>query len=106
MVLLRRALPLAAFLLLLFISFSYAVEKAYKLKIEGMHCKTCVYRVTKALERLPDVKEVVVTLEDGQAVVWLDEGKDKSYDELKQAVSDSGYILNGMEPATEADTGQ
>lgn len=61
----------------------------YELKIEGMMCSHCTGRVQKALQALANVTEVIVSLEDKNAVVCADAviGKDV----LKNTVEDQGY---------------
>ncbi len=58
-----------------------------KLKVTGMSCNHCVMAITKALSALPDVKDVKVDLQKGEAVV---EGGAKVAD-LIEAVSEEGY---------------
>ncbi len=83
-------------LLLLFVlcnlsSVAHAEEKAYLIHIEGMHCNMCVYRVTKSLKKLRQVKDVEVSLENGTAAVTLNDGEDVSKEALEEAVENSGY---------------
>ena len=59
------------------------------LKIEGMMCEHCEARVRKALEALPQVLNVIISLEAGTAVVQIKWGTD--IDLLKKAVEDAGY---------------
>lgn len=68
-----------------------AEEKVYRINIEGMHCKTCIYRVTKSLKKLKEVREVEVDLDDGTATVLLNDGMDLKPEALEEAVKDSGY---------------
>lgn len=57
--------------------------------IEGMMCQNCVKHVTRALESVPGVTSVQVSLEDKTAVI---EASDSVNEEaLKSAVSDAGY---------------
>ncbi len=73
------------------IAFAFAEEKAYKIAIEGMHCKSCIYSVTKSLKKLKQVRDVEVRLKEGVAIVVLKDGKDVTAEELEEAVKDSGY---------------
>lgn len=92
--------PLAFYLLpfALFLSFSFAFaeEKVYRINIEGMHCNMCVYRVTKSLKKLKQVKDVEVDLDSGTATVTLYDGEDLATADLEEAVEDSGYKPNGI----------
>ena len=58
-----------------------------KLKIDGMTCEHCVKRATKALQAVPGVATVEVTLEPGAARV---NGTSDS-DDLVKAVETAGY---------------
>lgn len=89
------ALILVAHCLLL-IAEVKAEEKAYKINIEGMHCNMCVYRVTKSLKKLKEVREVEVDLDEGIAIVTLNDGADVTAEDLNEAVKDSGYKPNGI----------
>jgi copper chaperone CopZ len=57
-----------------------------KLKIEGLHCLSCVDRVEKALEAIPGVHAANVKLEDVTTV----EHDDLDLNKLMQAVSGAG----------------
>lgn len=59
------------------------------LTIEGMSCKHCIDRVTKALNDINGVKSVKVKLKNGTATVKLD--KEIDNDVLKNVVEDMGY---------------
>ncbi|SFX63031.1 cation transporter, partial [Olsenella sp. kh2p3] len=60
-----------------------------KLNVEGMMCEHCVAHVTKALEGVPGVSSVKVSLEDKDAVV---EASSEVTDEaLVSAVKEAGY---------------
>ena len=64
-------------------------EMKETLKIVGMMCGHCEARVKKCLEELPQVKQAIVSHEDGTAEVILN--SEISYEELKQAVESQGY---------------
>ena len=74
-----------------------AEEKVYRINIEGMHCNMCVYRVTKSLKKLKQVKDVEVDLDSGTATVTLYDGEDVATTDLEEAVEDSGYKPAGVE---------
>ena len=59
------------------------------LSIEGMMCQNCVKHVTRALESVPGVTAVQVSLEDKTAVVECSDSV--SEEALTSAVSDAGY---------------
>ena len=60
------------------------------LTIKGMSCGHCVNAVTRALESVPGVARVEVSLEEGTATMEVDE---TVYTEqaAREAVSDAGY---------------
>jgi len=64
-----------------------------KFKIDGMSCKHCVKRVEEALQAIPQVSKVKVSLKDGIALVKLSE--DVADAVFVSAITDAGYILAG-----------
>lgn len=72
-------------------------EKTMKttLSIEGMMCGHCQATVEKTLKGVQGVSEVVVSLEDKNAVVTADESV--SADTLKNAVVDAGYEVTDIQ---------
>ena len=65
------------------------------LSIEGMMCGHCQATVEKALKGVPGVSEVVVSLEDKNAVVTAEESV--GADALKAAVVDAGYEVTNIQ---------
>lgn len=64
------------------------------LNIEGMMCGHCQGRVEKALQEVPGVTAVTVSLEAKNAVVTSEDTVSK--DALKAAVVDAGYDVTGV----------
>ncbi|EFI35118.1 Heavy metal transport/detoxification protein [Desulfonatronospira thiodismutans ASO3-1] len=60
-----------------------------RIKIEGMSCGHCVKAVTDALNKMPGVSGVQVSLESGHADI--DAGEDLDMAAVKKAVEDAGY---------------
>lgn len=60
-----------------------------ELKIEGMHCQHCVAATKAALEAVPGVRNVEVSLEDGMAT--LEAGMLASDERLVAAVEGAGF---------------
>lgn len=58
------------------------------LGVDGMSCGGCVSSVEKALERVPGVKHVRVSLKEATAEV---EGEGLDTARLRAAVEDAGY---------------
>ncbi len=65
------------------------------MKIEGMMCTHCEARVKKALEKLPQVDEAVVSHTEGTAVLALNADVDD--DTLRQAVEEQDYTVTDIE---------
>ncbi|MFV2054819.1 MAG: heavy-metal-associated domain-containing protein [Thiohalomonadales bacterium] len=63
-----------------------------RLKITGMCCDGCTIKVTEALQALPGVSDIKVSLEAGEAALRYDE-RQTSPEQLKAAVNDAGYAL-------------
>lgn len=63
------------------------MSQTVALKITGMTCQHCVKHTREALEKVPGVEQVEVSLEPGQAVIQ----GNAPIDALIQAVKDAGY---------------
>ena len=63
------------------------------IKIEGMHCESCVRSVREALAKLPNVEpgSVQVVLKENRATITVKEGKDVPRSEIEAAVKKAGY---------------
>ncbi len=64
-----------------------------EIPVYGMTCEHCVRRVTKALENLPGVDKVQVSLADSKAVFPYDTAKIK-LDDINRAIEDEGIQRN------------
>lgn len=62
------------------------------LRIEGMHCASCVSAVEKSLSKVDGVEEASVNLATETATVSFDENK-TGEEEFRQAVEDAGYAV-------------
>ena len=65
------------------------VMRNVELKVEGMHCPKCVAKTKAALEAVPGVRNVEVSLEEGKAT--LEAGVVASDDKLVAAVEGAGF---------------
>lgn len=65
--------------------------------VYGMTCEHCVRRVTKALQQLPSMERVEVSLKDEKAKFFFDPAQ-VNMDQIKEAVKEAGYAT---EPETE-----
>ena len=59
------------------------------IKIQGMTCQHCVMAVTKALGKLPGLKNLKVDLGKGEATFENTENLSRA--SIRQAVEDAGY---------------
>jgi copper chaperone len=59
------------------------------MKIQGMTCQHCVMAVTKALGKLPGLKNLKVDLAKGEAT--FENAQNIPRDSIRQAVEDAGY---------------
>ncbi len=62
------------------------------LKVEGMHCGSCVRSVTNAIKRVSGVKEAEVSLEKETASVEFDT-QVTNLSEIRIAVEEAGYKI-------------
>lgn len=69
-------------------------------KIKGMTCGGCVTNIEKAINALPGVHSVVVSLNHGEASVVMDESL-STLDGIKAAITKAGYEVNDL-PSTSA----
>ena len=71
--------------------------KKIRLMIQGMHCASCASNIERSLKKVNGVKEASVSLMLRKAFV---ESEDKvTNDELKKAVSRTGYKVVAIEDA-------
>jgi len=80
------------------------IVEVQTMRVEGMHCASCVAAVEKALKNVAGVSDVAVNLAMENATVKFDIGSASSSD-LAKAVDDAGYHLviegSGQEIETE-----
>jgi copper chaperone CopZ len=68
------------------------MNKTDILKITGMSCQMCVKHVTKALQGVDGVTNVVVNLESGTATVTYN-ADIAGFVDFKAAVAEAGYAV-------------
>lgn len=68
-----------------------------KVTISGMHCASCASNVERSLKKLAGVKGVSVSLLTKKGFIELEEGKDVSDEDIKKAVSRTGYKVENIE---------
>jgi copper chaperone len=64
---------------------------AVVLRIQGMHCSSCVRLIDAELEELPGVRSARTSRRDARAVVQLDQRGAVHADDLVAAVERAGY---------------
>ena len=69
--------------------------KKLKLTISGMHCASCASNIERSLKKVNGVKNANVSLMTNKGFVEAEDSV--SDDELKQAVSRTGYKLINVE---------
>lgn len=69
-------------------------------KIAGMICDGCADKVTHALRAVAGVGDLQVSLASDEATVQFDE-RSTSLEQLKTAVREAGYRVDGVEAAAE-----
>lgn len=74
-----------------------AISMKKIISVEGMMCEHCKAHVTQALQNVPGVTEVNVSLEDKNAVVTCN--ANVTDEPLKKAVADAGYQPGSVENA-------
>lgn len=62
------------------------------INISGLHCENCVASVTKGINSLEGIEDVVVTLSDSTAVVNFDASK-LELAEIEKAIEKRGYSV-------------
>ena len=70
------------------------------LKIAGMSCGHCTRKVEQALQAVPGVSHVKISLAAGEATLQYDEQL-TSQDQLKAAVEEAGYSVDAADTTQE-----
>ena len=68
--------------------------------VQGMTCEHCVKHVTKALEKLPSIEQVKVSLENSQASFNYSPSQ-VTLANIRTAIEDAGYSMENAENAPE-----
>ena len=70
----------------------------YTLDIQGMTCASCVGRIERALQKIPDIDKVTVNLATEQARIRLIANSALSADDLIQTIQKTGYEAHIHQP--------
>jgi Cu+-exporting ATPase len=76
---------------------NYEHLKQSEITVYGMTCEHCVKYVTKALEKLQGVENVVVSLNDGKALFFHDSTR-VGMDDVNRAIEEAGYFFKPIPP--------
>jgi copper chaperone CopZ len=73
-----------------------------EMDVNGLVCAFCAQGIEKKLRAYPATSDVVVSLEERLVAVSTRDGQDISDDELRHALTDAGYTVNGIRRADES----
>ena len=76
----------------------------YTLDIQGMTCASCVGRIERALQKIPDIDKVTVNLATEQARIRLIANSALSADDLIQTIQKTGYEAHVHQPTQSVGT--
>src|SRR5262245_7588843 len=71
-----------------------------EMKVNGLVCGFCAQGIEKTLRKNPATADVFVSLENRLVAVSTKEGQDISDDELRKALTASGYDVKAIERTT------
>uniref|UniRef100_A0AAQ5ZQY8 Copper-transporting ATPase 2 n=1 Tax=Amphiprion ocellaris TaxID=80972 RepID=A0AAQ5ZQY8_AMPOC len=71
-------------------TLDYSVESAVQIRVEGMHCQSCVKTIEEQMMELPGVSYVQVSLKGNSAVVMF-QPLLVSQEELREKIEDLGF---------------
>jgi copper chaperone CopZ len=88
-----------SFLAALTLALASAVASAgtIEMKVNGLVCAFCAQGIEKTLRKNPAVSDVVVSLEDRLVAVETKPGTDVADQDLRKALTDSGYDVKAIE---------
>jgi periplasmic mercuric ion binding protein len=73
-----------------------------EMDVNGLVCAFCAQGIEKKLRAFPATSDVVVSLEAKLVAVSTKDGQDIADDELRHALTDAGYTVNGIRRAEES----
>ncbi|MFZ4713367.1 MAG: heavy-metal-associated domain-containing protein [Bacteriovoracaceae bacterium] len=81
--------------LALLTSFS-AFAKNYTVGIKGMHCESCVEKITLKFKSMPEVESVKIDLNTESMTLMTKKDKELSEKTIKTTVADAGYSVTAI----------
>lgn len=73
-----------------------------EMDVNGLVCAFCAQGIEKKLRAFPATSDVVVSLEEHLVAVSTKADQDIADDELRRALTDAGYTVNGIRRADES----
>jgi copper chaperone CopZ len=73
-----------------------------EMDVNGLVCAFCAQGIEKKLRAYPATSDVLVSLEERLVAVSTKDGQDIPDDELRRALTDAGYSVNGIRRADES----
>ena len=89
--------PSCILFLVLALSGVAANAGTVEMKVNGLVCGFCAQGIEKTLRKNPAVADVVVSLENRLVAIALRDGQDVPDEELRKALTDSGYDVKAIE---------
>ena len=94
---------LKAMLATLFLIVAIAANAAtIEMDVNGLVCAFCAQGIEKKLRGFPATSDVVVSLEERLVALSTKDGQDIPDDELRHALTDAGYTVEGIRRADES----
>jgi len=81
----------------LLLAATAAAADTIEMKVNGLVCAFCAQGIEKTLRRNPAITDVVVSLEDRLVAVETKPGMDVADQDLRKALTDSGYDVKAIE---------
>ena len=73
-----------------------ALSDTIEMKVNGLVCAFCAQGIEKTLRKNPVITDVVVSLEDKLVAVEVTPGQDVPDEDLRKALTDSGYDVKAI----------
>ena len=83
--------------LMLLLLSAQAMADTIEMKVNGLVCAFCAQGIEKTLRKNPAVTDVLVSLEDRLVAIAVKPGQDIPDQDLRQALTDSGYDVKSIE---------
>ncbi len=87
---------LAIVFILYWVSSAYAAGDEYRVGVDGLACPFCVYGVEKQLNKLEGIERMDTDIQDGQLVLFMQEGATLSEQSIREAVNRAGFTLRSF----------